>query len=377
MNAPTEESLRRTVLHAWHASHGARLVPFAGWEMPVQYQGIIQEHEACRKAAALFDVSHMGRIDFVGSDVATWLDGLVTRRVVGMPDGAVRYSLVCHEQGGVLDDVLIYRLPTADGVGRYSLVVNASNRDKLVAWFKSHGADGSRVALLDRTWETAMIAVQGPLAIGLVAQWLGWDPGAMKYYTAQMGSSPVGEILIGRTGYTGEDGVELVVGRADAERVWSELLALGADRGVQAAGLGARDTLRLEAGMPLYGHELTEDRTAAAAGLDFAIQLKDREFVGSRAIAAVKAAGGVEQRVGLALLGKRPAREGCGIVVEERTVGVVTSGTFSPTLGRPIAMGYVEASLAREGTEVEIDIRGSRHTAQVVALPFYRRSTNG
>lgn len=377
MNSPTEESLQRTALHAWHASYGARLVPFAGWEMPVQYQGIIQEHEACRQAAALFDVSHMGRIDFVGQSVDLWLDALVTRRVVGMPDGAVRYSLVCNDQGGVLDDVLIYRLPTEDSVGRYSLVVNASNRDKLVAWFKAHGADGSKVALLDRTWETAMIAVQGPLAIELVAQWLGWDPGSLKYYTACVGRSPVGDILVGRTGYTGEDGVELVVGRADAERVWSELLELGADRGVRAAGLGARDTLRLEAGMPLYGHELTEDRNAAGAGLDFAIQAKDRDFVGLAAILAARAAGLGEQRVGLELLGKRPAREGCGIVVEERTVGVVTSGTFSPTLGRPIAMGYLEASLSKEGTEVEIDIRGTRHAARVVSLPFYRRPAKG
>ena len=373
MSSASDESLKTTPLHAWHASHGARLVPFAGWEMPVQYAGLVEEHLACRTAAALFDVSHMGRLDFVGGDVETWLDGLVTRRVVGMADGAVRYSLVCDESGGVLDDVLIYRLPTEDGRGQFSLVVNASNRDKLVAWFQRHGADGSRVGLLDRTWETAMIAVQGPLALQVVSEWLGWDPSSLRYYTAVRGDSPVGSLLVGRTGYTGEDGVELVVNRASAERVWTELLALGESRGVKAAGLGARDTLRLEAGMPLYGHELNEQQSAADAGLDFAIQLKDREFVGSTALRAARSAGSGQRRVGLSLAGKRPAREGCSIVVEDRVVGIVTSGSPSPTLGYPIAMGYIESSLATIGLEVEVDIRGSRHGAQIVELPFYRR----
>lgn len=365
--------LLRTPLHAWHAAHGGRLVPFAGWEMPVQYRGIVAEHEACRTACALFDVSHMGRFDFGGEGVGEFLDQLVTRRVAGMPADRIRYGLVCREDGGILDDVLVYHLTGLDGTARYSMVVNAGNREKLWDWFVTRATGAGRVELRDRTVETAMIAVQGPQGIAIASRWLGWDPSALPYYGGRLVKVDGAVITVSRTGYTGEDGVELMVPGERAESVWERLLQLGAADGVMAAGLGARDTLRLEAAMPLYGHELSETIQAAWTGLEFAIQTEGRDFVGREAYLRVRATGTHPVRVGLQLEGKRPAREGATVFCRGEKVGEVTSGTFSPTLQVPIAMGYVQPAVAGLGTSVEIDIRGALHPATVVALPFYRR----
>ena len=355
-----------TPLHARHVALGGRMVPFAGWDMPVQYTTITEEHRAVRTAAGLFDIGHMGRLRVKGPDAVAVVDRLVTCRVADMPAGRIRYGLVTDETGGILDDVLVYR--SAADVG---LVVNASNRERIVAWIDRLRA-GSDVRLDDLTTATAMIAVQGPAAATIVE---GPFPaaGELKYYRHSARDDGFGAAaVVSRTGYTGEDGFELVVPAAEAVRLWDRLLDAGRDRGLVPCGLGCRDTLRLEAGMPLYGHELTEAIDPVTAGLAFAVDL-DKPFVGRDAVAAVAARGPNRLRVGLELDGKRIAREGTPLFAGDDAVGLVTSGTFSPTLGRSLAMGYVAPAFVATGTRLEAEVRGRREPARVVPLPFYRR----
>lgn len=359
--------LAKTALHDWHAAHGGRMVDFAGWSMPVQYGSIVAEHQAARNAAALFDVSHMGRLTFEGPDAGKLLDRLVTRRVLDMSPGRVRYGLMTNEAGGILDDVLVYCLED----GRYSMVVNAGNREKIVAWL-ARWREGFDVKIADRTKETAMIAVQGPLAREILAPLADADLAGMKYYRGQDATIAGVQSYVSRTGYTGEDGFELVVPNENAAAVWEKVLESGRSRGAMPAGLAARDTLRLEAAMPLYGHELSETINPIQAGLQFAVNL-DREFVGREAIVRFAQDPAQPQRVGLELTGRRVPREHYPITRGEELLGEVTSGTFSPTLDKPIAMGYVRPEFAAAGGELEIDIRGRRVPATVVPLPFYKR----
>ena len=351
------------------------MVPFAGYEMPIQYQSIVQEHQACRTTAALFDVSHMGRLRFDGEGSEQLLDHLLTRRISGMDVGRVRYGLVCNESGGVLDDVLVSHLETPSGSRFHLMVVNASNREKIIQWITPHLADFPNVTMSDRTDLTAMIAIQGPRAIDVCDKLFGkLDLAKLRYYRAVITEQFAKPVIVSRTGYTGEDGLELIVRAEDAKRVWENLMLAGRDEPFHPAGLGARDTLRLEAGMPLYGHELSESIDPLTAGLQFACNLEDRSFIGDRALRQRAAEPLPKKRVGLELAGKRPAREGCAIVdAEGQTIGEVTSGAPSPTLGKPIAMAYVPTELAEPGTEVTIDIRGRGQAANVVPLPFYRR----
>ncbi len=367
-------SLLKTPLYDWHATHGGRLVDFAGWSMPVQYGSIVAEHNATRTAAGLFDVSHMGRLRFTGTGAAAFLDSLVTRRVVAMPIGQIRYALVTNERGGILDDVLVYHLAHADGGSYHILVVNASNREKIVAWVEKHLAGRDDVKFADITVETAMIAVQGPLAIELLQPKTELNLGEMKYYHGAESLVAGRSAIVSRTGYTGEDGCELIVPAGAAREIWEGVLVAGQGRGVIAAGLGARDTLRLEAAMPLYGHELSEDINPLEAGLEFAVNLKDREFIGSRALGEVKRDGIKRVRIGLELAGKRVPREHYAIYAGADAIGETTSGTFSPTLQKPLAMGYVPPQFAALGGELQIDIRGAKEPARVVKLPFYKRS---
>lgn len=364
-----------TPLHAWHAAHGAKLVDFAGWSMPIQYASIVTEHNATRNAVGLFDVSHMGRFEFRGPDAGRFLDQMLTRQVLDMPLGKIRYALVTNPQGGILDDVLVYHLSDATGT-YYQLVVNASNRHKLLAWFGQY-LPSFDVSLIDRTPDTAMIAVQGPRALELVSPLLSVNLQSMKYYTAQFGTVCGQPGLISRTGYTGEDGCELIVAAEAAVEVWETLLAAGKSLGAIAAGLGARDTLRLEAAMPLYGHELTEQIDPIQAGLEFALNLQERNFPGSTAIAEFAGRAEHPVRIGLKLNAKRVPREGYAVIdpASGATVGEVSSGTFSPTLSAPIAMAYVPPQYAVPGTALAIDIRGSHEPAVVVSLPFYQRKS--
>lgn len=374
----------RTPLYENHVVANGRLVEFAGWSMPVQYTSIVEEHQAVRKAFGVFDISHMARLHVRGPDAALFLDHVFTRRVIGMKPGQIRYGLVCHQHGGILDDVLVYRLAdedaTADGAS-HRVVVNASNREKIVNWFDKHSSIYD-ITIEDATRITAMIAVQGPRAIAIVDPLTDVDVPAMRYYTGQAANVAGHSCYVSRTGYTGEDGYEFIVPAASAAAVWDIILGAGQTAGAKPAGLGARDTLRLEAAMPLYGHELSETINPVQAGLDFAIQLKDRDFIGRDAIVRIKKDAVQPVRVGLELDGKRVAREGAAVLRDGEQVGKVTSGTFSPTFERPIAMAYISQNVAsdkafapgQQQKRLDIDIRGKPTPARLVELPFYTRA---
>lgn len=366
------EALLKTPLHAWHHTHGGRLVEFGGWSMPVQYSTITDEHRAVRERAGLFDISHMGRLDFEGADVAPWLDLATTNRVARLEPGKIQYSLMVDEHGGVIDDILVYRLPT----GTYSVVCNASNRLAVVAQFRKLGS-AFDAKLIDQTPTTAMIAVQGPAALAIAQRHLDTPLTDLAYYGCATGTMLGADVLISRTGYTGEDGFELILPEAKAEAAWDALMDAGRVFGLQPCGLGSRDTLRFEAAMPLYGHEMDLTVHPYAAGLGWAVKLDKGNFIGRDALRRHKAAPG-RSRVGLALGGKRIARQGhpvrLGADPESPVVGVVTSGTFAPTLNQSLAMALVRSDLAALDTELVVDIRGNLETARVVPLPFYRRA---
>lgn len=345
--------------------------------MPVQYGSIIEEHTATRTAVGLFDVSHMGRLAIRGSDAGAFLDQMLTRRVSGLKPGQIRYALVCNETGGVLDDVLAGR--DAQTPEDFSLVVNASNRAKIVSWFEQH-KDRFDVELLDQTEATAMIAVQGPQAMALLDSLTQADLAAMRYYTTIDATLAGAKCAVSRTGYTGEDGCEIICGAANAINIWEKLVAGGG----KPCGLAARDTLRLEAGMPLYGHELSEKLNPIQAGLRFAVNSKTpegapRQFIGSESLTQAKESETTSVRVGLLVEGKRPPRETYRVLsnssdAKGTDIGWISSGTHSPTLGQPIAMAYVEPQFATEGTPLVVDIRGKEAAAVVVPLPFYKRA---
>jgi aminomethyltransferase len=355
----------RTPLYDWHVAHQARMVPFGGWDMPVQYAGVIAEHKAVRTGAGLFDVSHMGRLSFAGPGAMDLIQKVWTNNAATMKDGQVRYGLVCNESGGTLDDILVYRWPYG-----WAMVVNASNRDKIVGWLNQHRGTLD-VQIQDQTLDTAMLAVQGPKAVALCAGMFEADPARLKYYFATPTRYKGKQCVVSRTGYTGEDGLEIMVSKAQAVELADDLVT----RGAVPCGLGARDTLRLEAGMPLYGHELNETINPVQAGLGWAVKVDKGDFIGRDELTnAIDDAGKVPERIGLELEGKRAAREGCQILVGEKApMGIVTSGSYAPTLDKSIAMGYVAAKVAFPGTSLLVDIRGSLTPARVVSLPFYKR----
>jgi len=366
--------LAATPLLAWHQAHGARMAEFANYQMPIQYAGIVSEHNATRTAVGVFDISHMGRLRFDGPRADQLLDHLLTRRVVDMQTGQVRYSLICNVEGGILDDVLVSCLESPSGKNYFLLVVNSSNRAKIVHWLQPHLADFPDVEFHDVTDATAMIAIQGPKAIELCKPLLPASALTLGYYRAKVTDQMSKPCMVSRTGYTGEDGWELVVKAEDAARVWESIMMAGREFGVQPVGLGARDTLRLEAAMPLYGHELDETVDPYQAGLGFACNLKDRIFVGSEALIQKSKDSMIQKRVGLILDGRRAARQGAEIFdTDSRLVGQVTSGSFSPTLDKPIAMAYVNPSVAIVGTALDVDIRGTKVSSVIVQLPFYKR----
>lgn len=382
MNLPA--LLNKTPLHDWHISHGGRMVDFAGWALPIQYTSIIDEHNAIRNAVGIADISHMGRLRFEGPGAAVFLAELLTRRVADMALGQIRYSLITNEQGGIIDDVLVGYYHDEFGQPFYVLVVNASNRAKVVEWIRRHlpperaERPGHEVIFTDVTRLWAMFAVQGPRSVELLQPLVDVDLALMKYYRGAQARilHPAAQRqggIISRTGYTGEDGFELSVGAGIAPGVWQAIIDLGRPLGLVPAGLGARDTLRLEAGMPLYGHELSESINPFQAGLGYACHLTGYDFPGRDALRRIAAEPTDIARVGLALEGKRPARQGCAVYAGDRKIGEVTSGSYSPTLGTSIAMAYVPPEFAAVGTELVVDIRGHREPARVAALPFYRR----
>jgi aminomethyltransferase len=367
--------LATTPLLAWHRQNGARLAEFAGYEMPIQYTSIVAEHQATRKFAGVFDISHMGRLRFDGPRADQLLDHILTRRVMDMQNGQVRYSLLCNEEGGILDDVLVSCLESPSGKNYFLLVVNASNRTKVVRWLQPHLADFPDVEFHDVTEATAMIAVQGPKALEVCKPLLPASALSLGYYRAKVTGQMSKPCIVSRTGYTGEDGLELIVKAEDAPRVWENIMMAGRSIGIQAVGLGARDTLRLEAGMPLYGHELDENIDPYQANLGFACNLKDRRFIGCDAIEKKAKDTSLPKRIGLILEGRRAARQGADVLDSDgRIVGQVSSGSFSPTLDRPIAMAYVDAGVATIGSNLDVDIRGTKVAASIVSLPFYKKN---
>jgi aminomethyltransferase len=358
--AVAADTLRRTPLHDRHAAAGARLVPFAGWEMPVQYEGIRQEHVAVRTGAGLFDVSHMGEVETSGPDAEALLQHVLSNDVSRMPVGGAQYSVLCREDGGVLDDLFTYRLAE----DRYLTVTNASNHERDHDWIASH-ADGFDVTVTDAAADHAMLALQGPAARAILAEHLegGEAPARMRAAHARVAGA--GALVCG-TGYTGEDGVEILTAPHDAPAVWDALTGSGAT----PAGLGARDTLRLEVCFHLYGNDLSEDRNPIEAGLGWACKL-DTGFVGSDALRAL---GEPAQRlVPLAFTGPGIPRQG-NAVHTEAGEGVVTSGTMSPCLETGIGMAYVPRAAAEPGTPVEVDVRGKRRPAEVRSRPLYAKS---
>jgi aminomethyltransferase len=360
------------------------MVDFAGWDMPIQYSSIIEEHQAVRTGAGIFDISHMGRLWFEGPDSLNLIQKIYTNNAATMKQGQARYGLICNEHGGILDDVLVYRWP--DGFG---MVVNASNREKIVTWIARHSvaekvpvqnanqevigyfsqASPKSVRVNDVTAQTFMAAVQGPQAVDMCQGMVPEPVQQLPYYHSCWTTYEGKRCAVSRTGYTGEDGLEFIVSADQAQKLWEDLLS----RGAKPCGLGARDTLRLEAAMPLYGHELTEDIDPFQAGLGWAVKLDKGDFVGREALARRRQDKSLPQRVGLELEGKRLAREGASVMKDGKAIGKVTSGTFAPTLAKAIAMAYVDPACATQGTICEVDVRGKPAAAKVVPLPFYKR----
>lgn len=360
--------LRTTPLHSTHKRLGARMVPFAGYDMPVQYRSILEEHAAVRERAGLFDVSHMGQIWLEGPEAVTTAERLLSCRVASLRPGRVRYGLLCNAEGGCVDDVTIYR----EGEHRLLVCVNAANVDKDREWMLAHATAGT--GLVDRSPETGMLALQGPTAGAILA---GLLPAAQRASLAALGHFRFATFevagrrcLVSSTGYTHAGGFELFVDASDTVAVFDALLEAGAPHGLEPVGLGARDTLRLEAALPLYGHELDDTTSPLEAGLERFVKRAEGGFVGAEAIERREAAGRTRQLVGFALLDKGIARAECEIVSEGRVVGRVTSGAPSPTLGKSIGLGYVPPALAAPGTHWSVRVRTRELEACVVKTPF-------
>jgi aminomethyltransferase len=363
--------MRETVLKSTHQALGARMVPFGGWDMPVQYKGILEEARIVRSAAGLFDLGHMGRVRVRGGDAEAFLQRLQTNDAAQIPAGRIRYAMILNEDGLTQDDILVYREPDEDG---FFLVINAGNTDRDLGIMRALAAGYSDLELIDQTDELAMIAVQGPLSEAIVGKITDIDLTAVKYYAGARGPVLGAEAAVSRTGYTGEDGFEIYLPQDKAVEAWEALLRNGGDQGLEPCGLGSRDILRLEAGMPLYGHEIDETTTPLDAGLTFGVKFT-HDFVGREALERIQAAGGPTRRlVGLETESRRVPRQGYPIVHGGETVGSVCSGGASPTRGKNIATAYVPHHLAEPGTELGFAIRDKAEPAVVVPLPFYKRA---
>ncbi|MFO7178219.1 MAG: glycine cleavage system aminomethyltransferase GcvT [Pseudomonadota bacterium] len=362
--------LETTPLHEEHRRLGAKLVPFAGYEMPIQYTGIAAEHQAVRTRAGLFDVSHMGEIEVTGPDAVSLVDRLITNDLGRLADGRALYTVACNERGTILDDLIVYRRSATSVL----VVCNASNRAKIAEHFLSRATETAHVR--DASNEYALLALQGPRAFD-VFESAGGDPAIRTSLPSfHFRDTNVGDIdvIASRTGYTGEDGLELFVAPGSAATLFRKLLTAGEPLGLVPAGLGARDTLRLEARLPLYGNELDETTNPFEAGLGWVVKLDKGDFLGRAALSAVKIAGVTRKLVGFEMTGRGIARHGYPLLdTRGAVVGVCTSGSPSPTLGTNIGLGYLPPALAAIGTEILVDCRGKHVPARVVATPFYRR----
>lgn len=359
--------MNHTPLFSAHAALGARFVDFGGWEMPVQYTGIIDEHHAVRQRAGLFDVSHMGEIELRGPAALAACQMLTTNDVGRLRDGQAQYSLLCLPGGGVVDDIIVHRLSAE----RLLLCVNAGNTAKDLAWIVAH-RNGAEV--IDRSADFAQMALQGPRAIDILTRVTALPLHDIPPFSFREGEVAGCHALAAHTGYTGEDGWEIYCASAKALGVWNALLEAGQPCGIAPAGLGARDTLRLERGLPLYGHELTEETTPLEAGLGWVVRFNKADFLGRAALQRQREAGLRRHLVGLEMIEPGIPRQGYRIMHQRQQAGAVTSGTKSPTLGKAIALGYVASTWRELGTNLSIEIRGRLLAAAVVSLPFYRRA---
>ncbi|RZQ59247.1 glycine cleavage system aminomethyltransferase GcvT [Amycolatopsis suaedae] len=356
-------------LHSVHSGLGASFTDFAGWSMPLRYTSELAEHKAVREAAGLFDLSHMAEIEITGPGAAAALDHALVGNLSGVKPGRARYTMLCQEDGGVLDDLVVYRL--ADE--QYMVVANAGNAAVAVRELTAR-AEGFDAEVTDRSLELALIAVQGPASVRIVGAVTDADLDSLKYYASVPATVQGHDVLLARTGYTGEDGFELYVPGAEAPDVWRLLTKAGEQHDLLPAGLACRDTLRLEAGMPLYGNELSAELTPFEAGLGRVVKFeKEADFVGRAALERRRDAGATRTLVGLRAEGRRAPRHGYSVLAGDEVVGEVTSGALSPTLGYPVAMAYVPPAHSEPGTELSVDIRGKHLPVEVVALPFYKR----
>ena len=370
MTASTTGELRQTPLHAVHVELGARMVPFAGYEMPVQYGSIIEEHRTVRSAVGLFDLSHMGELEVTGEEAVAFLRHAVVSDPGALVIGQAQYSMLCDTDGGIIDDLIVYRLDTH----RYWVVCNASNRFAVLEQLRALLARGDFGAeLQDRSDEIALIAPQGPNAASLLGELTELDLDSIGNYRAAQGAVAGIDCLVARTGYTGEDGFELFCDCGRASELWAAITDAGARHGLRPCGLGARDTLRLEAGMPLYGNELGRDTNPFEANMGRVVKLEKGDFVGRAALQAVQASGPERKLIGLQMIDNAIPRAGYEVRADGAAVGHVTSGTLSPTLGTRIAMAMVPADLAGVGNEFEVVVRDRPQRAEQVKLPFYRR----
>jgi aminomethyltransferase len=369
MTETLDSALHETPLQARHVALGARMIDFAGWLMPVQYTGILEEHRAVRERAGLFDLSHMGELFVVGEEAGAGLAHALVTDPPSLAIGRAHYSMIVAPDGGIIDDLIVYRL-AAD---RYLVVANAGNA-RIVSDELAERLGGFKAVLDDRSLATALVAIQGPRSVEIVRPLTDVDLDALRYYAIAEGSVAGIPALVARTGYTGEDGFEVFVENGRAIELWDALMAAGAEHGIAPIGLGARDTLRLEAGMPLYGNELDRSTNPYEANLGRVVKLaKAGDFVGRSALERVARDGVERMLVGLVMRGRGIARHGYPVWSGDRSTGVVTSGTQSPSLGEAIAMASVATADAEPGTMVDVEIRGQRIPAEVVALPFYRR----
>lgn len=358
---------RKTPLYDAHEALNGKIVPFAGYLLPVQYEGVMKEHLAVRTAAGLFDVSHMGEILFEGEGALLSLQHLLTNDMSGMADGRVRYSPMCNDRGGVVDDVLVYKLSDA----KYLMVVNASNREKDYEWMKAHLPQG--VTLNDISDSVAQIALQGPMAKDILSKVCEPSEIPQKYYSFRDKVTVAGfECLLSKTGYTGEDGFELYCKNEDATPLWYKLLEVGEPYGLVPCGLGARDTLRLEAAMPLYGHEMDDVITPLETGLSMFVKMGKADFIGKKAL--LEKGEATRTRVGLEMVGRGIAREQSKLFIGEREIGITTSGTHCPYIQKAVAMALVDKAYSEIGTEMEVEVRGRLIACKVIPLPFYKKA---
>ena len=364
-----ESTLHLTPLNDRHVALRARMIDFAGWLMPVQYAGILEEHRAVRERAGLFDLSHMGELFVEGPEAGAALASALVTNPPALADGRAHYSMIVDPDGGIIDDLIVYRLAP----DRFLVVANASNA-RTVSDALAERLAGFKAVLDDRSLAMALVAIQGPRSLEIVRPLTDVDLDALRYYAIAEGTVAGIPALVARTGYTGEDGFEVFVDTGRAVELWDAMMLAGADHGLAPIGLGARDTLRLEAGMPLYGNELDRSTNPFEANLGRVVKFdKAGDFVGRAALERVARDGVARRLVGLVMRGRGIARHGYPVHAGNRPTGIVTSGTQSPSLGEAIAMAYVATTDAEPGTMVDVEIRGQRVPAEVVALPFYQR----